>query len=162
LRCLFDLSAIQEKVYDLEQETNQEGFWDDAENAGKVLKRIKELKDKSDKINSLKSEYEDLEVLIELGTEAQDESVIPEVEASYKILRDTVERFRIETLLKGQYDSSFANFAIISIYTLLFISSIHYIVRTINRLFPLIILTFFPYILQYQPPYSKDLLNPRD
>jgi peptide chain release factor 2 len=112
LRCHFDLTAIQEKVYDLEQEMNQESFWDDAENAGKVLKRIKELKDKSDKINSLKSEYEDLEVLIELGTEAQDESVIPEVEASFKVLKETVERFRIETLLKGQYDSNNAIFTI--------------------------------------------------
>jgi peptide chain release factor 2 len=112
LRCHFDLTAIQEKVYELEQEMNQEGFWDDAENAGKVLKRIKELKDKSEKINSLKSDYEDIEVLIELGTEAQDESVIPEVEASFKVLKETVERFRIETLLKGQYDRNNAIFTI--------------------------------------------------
>lgn len=91
---------------------NQEGFWNDAENAGKVLKTIKALKDKTEKIESLKKEYEDIEVLIELGMEAQDESVIPEVEKSFKVLQKDVESFRIETLLKGQYDKNNAIFTI--------------------------------------------------
>ena len=91
---------------------NQEGFWNDAENAGKVLKTIKALKDKSEKIENLKKEYEDIEVLIELGMEAQDESVIPEVEKSFKTLQKDVESFRIETLLKGQYDRNNAIFTI--------------------------------------------------
>lgn len=112
MRCHFDLTAIQERVYELEQEMNQEGFWNDAENAGKVLKRIKELKGKTDRIVSLKKEYEDLEVLIELGMEAEDESVIPEVEASFTALKEAVESFRIETLLKGQYDRNNAIFTI--------------------------------------------------
>ena len=91
---------------------NQEGFWNDAGNAGKVLKTIKALKDKTEKIESLKKEYEDIEVLIELGMEAQDESVIPEVEKSFKVLQKDVESFRIETLLKGQYDRNNAIFTI--------------------------------------------------
>ena len=91
---------------------NQEGFWNDAENAGKVLKTIKALKDKTEKIENLKKEYEDIEVLIELGMEAQDESVIPEVEKSFKVLQKDVESFRIETLLKGQYDRNNAIFTI--------------------------------------------------
>ncbi|MDD3439739.1 MAG: peptide chain release factor 2, partial [Clostridiaceae bacterium] len=91
---------------------NQEGIWNDAENAGKVLKTIKALKDKTEKIENLKKEYEDIEVLIELGMEAQDESVIPEVEKSFKTLQKDVESFRIETLLKGQYDRNNAIFTI--------------------------------------------------
>ncbi len=91
---------------------HQEGFWNDADNAGKVLKRIKTLKDKSEKISNLKKEYEDLEVLIQLGMEAQDESVIPEVEASFNTLKEDVESLRIETLLNGQYDRNNAIFTI--------------------------------------------------
>lgn len=91
---------------------NQENFWNDADNAGKVLKKIKALKSKVDNINSLKKEYEDLEVLIELGMEAQDESVIPEVEDSFSMLKDDVENLRIETLLNGQYDRNNAIFTI--------------------------------------------------
>ncbi|HQQ43557.1 MAG TPA: peptide chain release factor 2 [Bacillota bacterium] len=107
-----DLTSIQERIYELEQEMNQEGIWNDAENAGKVLKTIKALKDKTEKIENLKKEYEDIEVLIELGMEAQDESVIPEVEKSFKTLQKDVESFRIETLLKGQYDRNNAIFTI--------------------------------------------------
>lgn len=112
MRCHFDLPVIQEQIYELEQEMHQENFWNDADNAGKVLKRIKALKDKADKIDGLKKEYEDLEVLIELGMEAQDESVIPEVEASFKTLKEDVENLRIETLLNGQYDRNNAIFTV--------------------------------------------------
>lgn len=112
MRCPFDLTSIKERVYELEQEMNQESFWNDAENAGKTLKRIKELKGKIEKMNNLKREYEDLEVLIELGMEAQDESVIPEVEASLTLLKDALESLKIETLLTGEYDSNNAIFTI--------------------------------------------------
>lgn len=114
MRCPFDLTVIKERIYELEQEMNQEGFWNDAENAGKILKTIKSLKDKTERIQSLKKEYEDIEVLIELGIEAQDESVIPEVEKSFKTLQEDVESFRIETLLKGEYDR---NNAILTIHS---------------------------------------------
>ncbi|MEA4848215.1 MAG: peptide chain release factor 2 [Clostridiaceae bacterium] len=107
-----DLPVIQERIYELEQEMNQEDFWNDAENAGKVLKKIKSMKDKAEKIKSLKKEYEDLEVLIELGIEAEDGSVIQEVENSFNALQEEVESFRIETLLKGQYDRNNAIFTI--------------------------------------------------
>lgn len=106
------MAAIQERIYELEQGMNREDFWNDAENAGKILKTIKSMKDKTEKIQSLKKKYEDIEVLIELGMEAQDKSVIPEVENSFKILQEEVESFRIETLLKGQYDRNNAIFTI--------------------------------------------------
>lgn len=96
----------------MEQEIHQEGFWNDAENAGKILKKIKIQKDKIDRIGNLKKEYEDLEVLIELGLEAQDPSVIPEVEASYEGLKADIEVMRIETLLNGQYDKNNAIFTV--------------------------------------------------
>lgn len=91
---------------------SQEGFWNDAEKAGKVLKNIKMQKDKIDEISNLKKECEDLEVLIELCMEEQDASVIPEVEAAYEKLKADVESMRIETLLNGEYDGNNAIFTI--------------------------------------------------
>lgn len=91
---------------------SQEGFWNDAEKAGKVLKNIKMQKDKIDEISNLKKECEDLEVLIELCMEEQDASVIPEVEAAYQKLKADVESMRIETLLNGEYDGNNAIFTI--------------------------------------------------
>ncbi len=91
---------------------HQESFWNNADNAGKVLKRIKSLKDKIEKVDSMKKEYEDIEVLIELGIEAQDESVIPEVETLFKLLKEDVETLRVATLLNGQYDRNNAIFTV--------------------------------------------------
>lgn len=91
---------------------NQDNFWNDAEHAGKILKDIKILKDKIDRVERLKKEYEDLEVLIELGIEAEDSSVIPEAEADFEKLKADIESMRIETLLNGQYDRNNAIFTI--------------------------------------------------
>lgn len=91
---------------------HQDGFWDDADNAGKILKKIKMLNNKIEKINRLKGEYGDIEVLIELGQEAEDASVIPEVENSFNVLKADVENLRIETLLNGQYDRNNAIFTV--------------------------------------------------
>lgn len=90
----------------------QEGFWNDAEKAGSILKKTKSLKDKVERFNSLEREYEDIGVLIELGLEAQDETLIPEVASAYKKLKEDVESMRIETLLRGTYDKNNAIFDI--------------------------------------------------
>jgi peptide chain release factor 2 len=112
LRCPFDLTTVKEQIYELEQEMHQDGFWDDADNAGKILKKIKMLNNKIEKISRLKGEFEDIQVLIELGQEAEDASVIPEVENSFNVLKEDVENLRIETLLNGQYDRNNAIFTI--------------------------------------------------
>jgi peptide chain release factor 2 len=44
--------------------------------------------------------------------EAEDETVIPEVEAAFNTLKEDVENLRIETLLNGQYDRNNAIFTI--------------------------------------------------
>lgn len=112
MRCPFDLTTVKEQIYELEQEMHQDGFWDDADNAGKILKRIKMLNNKIEKVSRLKGEFEDIQVLIELGQEAEDASVIPEVENSFIVLKEDIENLRIETLLNGQYDRNNAIFTI--------------------------------------------------
>lgn len=112
MRCLFDIERIKEQLDELELEMKQENFWNDAEHAGKVLKDIKILRDKIERLERLKKEYEDLEVLIELGIEAEDSSVIPEAEADFEKLKADIESMKIETLLNGQYDRNNAIFTI--------------------------------------------------
>lgn len=90
----------------------QEGFWNDAEKAGALLKKSKTLKEKIDRFQMLKSEYEDLHVLIELGIEEQEESIVQEVSEAVSKLTEAIENMRIETLLTGQYDRNNAIIAI--------------------------------------------------
>ena len=80
------------------------GYWDNPEKAQQGMITLKGLKDEVETYESLKTSYEDIETLLEMGYEEEDESIIPEVQAE---MDDFVERFealRIKTLLSGEYD----------------------------------------------------------
>lgn len=114
MRCHFDIVGINHDIEELELGMQQEGFWNDSDKAAATLKNVKMLKNKLDRYQSLKSAYEDLHVLIDLGMEEQDASIIDEVASSLKNLFKSVDDMRIETLLVGEYDS---NNAILSIHS---------------------------------------------
>ncbi|MBQ3108401.1 MAG: PCRF domain-containing protein, partial [Clostridia bacterium] len=82
------------------------GFWDDVENANKVNQKVKQIDNKLGKYERLMAQAEDMETLMELTEEADDESMLPEVESEYQSLSAAVEELRLQTLLKGPYDSS--------------------------------------------------------
>jgi peptide chain release factor 2 len=80
------------------------GFWNDADRANKLMKELKNLKDTADTCNGLKSQYEDIETLIEMGYEAADADMIPEIRAELDDFIDKFETLRIGTLLSDEYD----------------------------------------------------------
>jgi len=88
-------------------------FWNDLEKSQSYSKRLKNLKELLDEYNSLVSEWEDLNALVELGIEEQDESLEEEVKNSIYSLRNKIEELKIKTLLNGPYDE---NNAILSIH----------------------------------------------
>ena len=83
-------------------------FWDDSKESTKIVREAKQLKDTVEKYNKLKSEYEDIGVLIEMGYEENDESLIPEIEAMLGEFTKEIDALKIATLLTGEYDSSSA------------------------------------------------------
>lgn len=82
------------------------GFWDDVENANKVNQRIKTLSNKLNRLQKLNSQADDLVTLMQMCDEEEDESLLPEIGTEYESLVSSVERLRLETLLKGPYDAS--------------------------------------------------------
>ncbi len=101
---LFDIAGKKKQVEELEEQTKANEFWTDMEKSAKVLQEIKALKDKIDGIEKTKSLIEDTKVLIELGNEANDESVIPEVKQNVKTISKTIDKLEIENLLSGKHD----------------------------------------------------------
>ena len=85
---------------------NDPSFWEDVQNSQRVNKEVKLLKNKIQKYENLKSRIDDAEVLILLGMEEGDASIIEEVESELSRLEKDVEALRLETLLSGPYDSS--------------------------------------------------------
>lgn len=80
------------------------GFWDDPDRSNKLMKELKQLKDTVDECNGLKTQYEDIETLIEMGYEAEDAEMIPEIREELDRFIETFEALRIRTLLSEEYD----------------------------------------------------------
>lgn len=80
-------------------------FWDNPEKSQGYMKELKSLKDDKEIYESLKTQFEDIETLIEMGYEENDSDLVPEIEESLKEFIDTYEKIRIKTLLSGEYDS---------------------------------------------------------
>ena len=91
---------------ELEHKASETEFWNDMENAQKILQKIKNMKSKLERFTSLTSQWEDLLTLAELGLEEQEESVIPEVGDGLEKLKNKLENLRLETLLTGPYDKN--------------------------------------------------------
>ena len=99
------IDELKSTLADLETQTTAPDFWSADQNvSGKILQRIKSVKGTISRFEALKSKCEDLSVLIEMGIEEDDESLVPEVEQELKELEEMKESQKIEVLLSGEYD----------------------------------------------------------
>ena len=80
------------------------GFWDDPDRSNRLMKELKVLKGTVEQGNHLKTQYEDIETLIEMGYEAEDPDMIPEIQAELDSFIEEFETLRISTLLSEEYD----------------------------------------------------------
>ncbi len=99
------LKQLKSEAEKLEAQTAESGFWDDIENSQKVLQKIKQCKSKIEGYEKLHSLYDDTLTLIELADEEEDLSLLDEVTASVDKFIGELENQRLQTLLKGEYDS---------------------------------------------------------
>lgn len=100
------LGQMRNEIQQLENRAAEPGFWDDMENSQKILQRTANLKAKVEKNEKLEARYEDTLALIELGDEAEDESLIEEAQEEIDGIRTEIDRQRLETLLTGEYDKN--------------------------------------------------------
>jgi len=81
------------------------GFWDDTKKGQEIVKELNVLKGTVDEYKRLKTEYEDVATLIQIGYEEKDESLIPEIEESLNLFIKDFEELKLKTLLSEEYDS---------------------------------------------------------
>lgn len=79
-------------------------FWNDAERSAKLVQEAKNLKDTVELYRGLEQEYEDIQVMIEMGYEENDASLIPEIQEMLQEFEEKLEKLRMGTLLSGEYD----------------------------------------------------------
>ena len=106
LAAALDIEAARQEAARLEDETAQDGFWNDLERSQKVQMRLKQLQNKIARQEKLVTSWEDLTTLCEMGQEEDDADILEELKAEFAQLEEKVEETRMTTLLSGEYDNS--------------------------------------------------------
>ena len=101
-----DVAGAAAKVEELEEIAGDPDFWNDMDKAQGILQQTKQLKSKIESYDALKTAYDDIYTLIEMGNEMDDESVVPEVKEMRDKFLEDYEHLRISTLLTGPYDKN--------------------------------------------------------
>ena len=106
LSAALDIESARQEAQRLEDETAQDGFWNDLERSQKVQMRLKQLQNKITRQEKLISSWEDLTTLCEMGQEEDDADILEELKSEFADLEEKVEETRMTTLLSGEYDNS--------------------------------------------------------
>ncbi len=107
------LDEVRAEISRLEEESAQDGFWNDLERSQKVQKRMKQLQQKVSRYEKLCSKWDDLMAICEMALEEDDDSMLDELKSDYAKLESDLESMRLSTLLSGEYD---ANNAILTLH----------------------------------------------
>ena len=106
LSAALDIESAKQEAARLEDETAQDGFWNDRERSQKVQMRRKQLQNKVTRQEKLIASWEDLTTLCEMGQEEDDADILEELKSEFAELEERVEETRMTTLLSGEYDNS--------------------------------------------------------
>jgi len=99
-----EIESAKHEIERLLAEAEEEGFWNDVERSQKNQTQLKQLQSKVQRYEKLVSERDDLLALVDMGTEMDDDSLLPELEAGYAELEQKLDAARLTTLLSGEYD----------------------------------------------------------
>lgn len=99
-------NALCREIEELEAKASAPDFWDNLENSQKILQKTGKLKNTVESYDNLCSSYEDLSVLIEMGDEEEDLSLVEEIENSLEEFEKGLANLRLQTLLTGEYDKN--------------------------------------------------------
>ena len=99
-------NALCREIEELEMKAAAPGFWDDLENSQRILQKTGKLKNTVARYDGLCQSYDDLNVLIELGNEEGDLSLVEEIESGINDFEKGLAELRLTTLLTGEYDKN--------------------------------------------------------
>ena len=100
------LEEAKREIAELQEESAQDGFWNNVSHSQQVQQRIKQLQTKCEKYDKLCSSWDDLFTMCEMALEEDDASMLEELKAEYDTLSEKLEEMRLCTLLTGEYDAN--------------------------------------------------------
>ena len=106
------MPAKTQRLSELATKMEQPGFWDNQEQAQKVVKELKELRAQVDPVTALVKQVEDAEVLFELVAEEGDVATHADVQSELASISDKTDQVELLTLLSGKNDNRDCFFSI--------------------------------------------------
>ncbi|MFD2729540.1 peptide chain release factor 2 [Enterococcus camelliae] len=103
-----DLDKLEEGIAEAEHRMAEPGFWDDTQNAQKIINENNSNKEAFDQFHELESELEDLDVLLEMVQEESDAEMESELFTRSSELREKMNVYELAMLLDGPYDHNHA------------------------------------------------------
>ncbi len=104
VRKSLDIEGKKNRIEELEKKMEAPDFWSDPAASGKLTQELKSLKDDVSAIDSLDSQFSDIQDYIELGNEENDPEIAAEALEQFETFTADFETLRIKTLLSGEYD----------------------------------------------------------
>ena len=106
VRDSLDLDYKKQRIEELQRESEAPDFWMNADKANQKMKQLKDLQTIVEDADGLVNSYEEIMMMIEMGNEEEDESVVEEVRTDLDAFEAKIEEMRLATLLTGEYDDS--------------------------------------------------------
>lgn len=97
---------MQARIDDLEQQSGHPDFWGDPAKAQRLMQELTQLKSVFARLEAWHRQIEDLQVLIELGEEEGDLTLVEaDLQSGIASLEKGLREFELEQLLGGEFDS---------------------------------------------------------
>ena len=109
VRDSLNLDAKLQRIDELDKTMEEPSFWEDAETSTRLVKEAKNLKDTVEEFHKLQNQYEEIELMLEMGYEENDPEIIPEIQKMMDAFTTELDALRLRTLLTGEYDSNNAS-----------------------------------------------------
>lgn len=105
VREVTDLETLRSRIDDLEKQASAPDLWDDPDSAQQVTSALSRANSELERVEAMDSRIDDLEVLVEMGTEdGGDAATMAEAESELVTLKKAVGELEVRTLLSGEYD----------------------------------------------------------
>ncbi|HOA02888.1 MAG: peptide chain release factor 2 [Actinomycetales bacterium] len=105
VREVTNLDALTTEIARLEAEASVPNLWDDPDRAQQVTSALSRANSERERVTGMDSRVEDLEVLVEMGTEEGDADTLAEAERDLAKLKKDVGELEVRTLLNGEWDA---------------------------------------------------------
>ena len=102
LKDCLDINSLLSEIEKLEEESNEENFWNDNKRAKQVLKKLSKDKENVEQITKLENWYNDIKELIDSNDDEMLEMADEELISADSLL----EKMELEILLSGPFDSN--------------------------------------------------------